>query len=402
MTNKNSFTFASLAKITGLLILLSLPLHAVGSERSPLKEVQEQLFAPSDASFQSPQPKKRLFDVGPAQEEAGGDENDGSLVFSCMQTKRTRVLPAKRTPLGRGSFGQIYVANTPEKGTPLAVKYGRDVVKEGRILEHIHRDGPKVGVQESPCHVGIDKKGEEFFIGHVYNLGDLAAFYADPAACANFDLYDRIAGVYQLLLGLSSTYLDGLVHTDVKAENIFLDKRGKLFIVVHGDLGGAISIDQVAAAQKGALTMSYVLSSDRQVPREQMKQSIFSNGLAIHYLLTGSSHVGEDKCDGSEIPFVLGKIKVGRASPMGLFIADEAEYISALQESLTQSLAKLGADALMIQEMSALLIRMTHPERALRDENPEKLVEDFRHIWEMLPEDEAGRKEGYSKLLGVE
>jgi serine/threonine protein kinase/Tfp pilus assembly protein PilF len=100
---------------------------------------------------------------------------------------------------------------------------------------------------------------------------------------------EEAAGIIeQVCRGLDAAHAEGVVHRDLKPQNIMVDRRGRVAVM---DFGIARSIEMTGLTQTGALIGTPRYMSPEQAKGEKIdsRSDLFSLGLIFYELLTGKS-----------------------------------------------------------------------------------------------------------------
>lgn len=162
------------------------------------------------------------------------------------------VLSTKNvTFLGNGAFGDVLRVFNISTGNFVALKKPRhrngvnDLIKECRILTHVHSKGPVENIVEAPdlCYP-MTKSGKVGLVQSVYplyRLGSLeAAVRRDSRILAELTFREKVMLCKQLLLGIKALKELGVQNCDIKLANCLLDRRsdGSIKLVI-ADFGQA-------------------------------------------------------------------------------------------------------------------------------------------------------------------
>jgi serine/threonine-protein kinase len=187
--------------------------------------------------------------------------------------------------IGRGSFGDVYRAWDPRLHREVALKLVSDTAphsatpafEEGRLLARVRH--PNVvtvyGAERIANRVGI---WMEYVRGRT--LADEVAEHGPLAAPEAARI-----GI-QVCRALSAVHGAGLLHRDVKAQNVMRDEDGR---IVLGDFGTGVEFDDSAsvAAPQIAGTPLYLAPELFQGQPASAGTDVYSVGVLLYFLVTG-------------------------------------------------------------------------------------------------------------------
>jgi len=182
--------------------------------------------------------------------------------------------------LGSGAFGDVFRAFDASLHRDVALKLLRSPaagrhVAEGRLLARV-RHPNVVTVHGAAAHDGVDGIWTEFINGRT--LAQIAAEGGplDPqhAAAIGLDLCGALAAVHA----------SGLLHGDIKAQNVMREDGGRIVLMDFGT--GRIAGDGARAGLAG--TPLYIAPEVLEGAAADAAADVYSLGVTLFLLLTGS------------------------------------------------------------------------------------------------------------------
>jgi serine/threonine protein kinase len=187
--------------------------------------------------------------------------------------------------LGVGSFARVYRVEVPGHRSPLALKLTRDPVTAGDQAQRALREitilrsltNPHV-VRTFDCGLRPD--------GHIYLLMDLLEGctldqwhdFSEPLHPAQ-----AVTIVHQACLGLAEAHAMGVVHRDVKPENVFIERDGKIKML---DFGLARSWDGRPVVGVNASDAHMIVGTPHYSQPEQLKTRVLTPASDVYSLAT--------------------------------------------------------------------------------------------------------------------
>lgn len=203
--------------------------------------------------------------------------------------------------LGAGAFATVYKVEVKGYDRPLALKLTREPVTSGDQAQRALREitilrgltNPHV-VRTFDCGLRPD--------GHVYMLMD----YLEGSSLNTWHNFDgplhpaqAVTIVHQSCLGLAEPHAKGIVHRDVKPENIFIQDNGHIKVL---DFGLARSWDGSPVVGVNATQIHMVVGTPHYSQPEQLKtrvlspaSDVYSLGVILYELLCAHSPFHPDR-----------------------------------------------------------------------------------------------------------
>jgi serine/threonine protein kinase/Flp pilus assembly protein TadD len=201
--------------------------------------------------------------------------------------------------IGRGGMGRVYKAEDRELGTTIVLKMIRpDLSTRPRMVDQFRKEtllGRSVSHENI---VRIHDLGEVDKIKYISmdfvkgeNLADLIRTSGSltPAACLQI--------ARQICRALRAAHEKGIVHGDIKPQNIMVDNTGKVYVT---DFGLASSLSAPRAASGGHLSGTPKYFSPEQARGEEAdpRSDIYSLGIVLYEMVTGQAPFLADTLEG--------------------------------------------------------------------------------------------------------
>ena len=196
-----------------------------------------------------------------------------------------------RNCIGRGGMGLVYRARDTKLEREVAVKCLRTELFEAHYVERFKREALLLAKLNHPNIVQIydyiEAPDQLALVMELVDGQNLQTYLREHIA----PVAQRLQWLAQIAEGLAAAHDTGIIHRDLKTENILINKRGQAKIT---DLGIAKSQDF-----KGTLTDhiagSYCSMSPEQAMGEAItfKSDLFSLGILAYQLLCGAHPFGD-------------------------------------------------------------------------------------------------------------
>ncbi len=185
--------------------------------------------------------------------------------------------------IGSGRFGDVYRATDPGLERDVALKLlrhdseadGRLVVQEGRLMARVRHPNVATiyGAQRIDGRTGLWME-----------LIDGPSLEAELAVRGPFDGADLVRIGIELCRALDAVHKAGLVHRDVKAQNVLIEPGGR---VVLGDFGTGQDLRDHADATALVGTPAYLAPEALAAGADTPQRDIYSLGVLLFHLATG-------------------------------------------------------------------------------------------------------------------
>ena len=185
-------------------------------------------------------------------------------------------------------MGAVYKSSDRELGRPVALKVIRPELasnpailarfKQELLLAHqvTHRNAVRV------YDLG-EASGVKFITMEFIEGSDLRSLLLKHG---KFSPEEAVEIVRQICLALEAAHGVGVIHRDLKPQNVMQDKQGRILVM---DFGLARSLESDGMTQTGALvgTMEYMSPEQAMGKQLDQRSDIFALGLIFYELLTG-------------------------------------------------------------------------------------------------------------------
>ncbi|CAB4914170.1 unannotated protein [freshwater metagenome] len=192
------------------------------------------------------------------------------------------------TPIGRGGMSTVWRAfdTTLERDVALKLLH-RDVARDGDHLERFRREAKAVAKVSSRYVVGVIDAGEEDGTPYIvleYVEGE--TLKDRIRRLGRLEVAEAVAYAIEIARGLQAAHDQGIVHRDVKPQNVLLDEEGAARVT---DFGIARSLtDEGLTADGRVLGTTDYVSPEQALGHPVTPQSdVYSLGVVLFEMLTG-------------------------------------------------------------------------------------------------------------------
>ena len=215
----------------------------------------------------------------------------GASQTSHLEPKRGDVFAGRYEileDLGQGGLGKVYKAFDQKAKKTVALKLiGPEIRTDEKALERF-RNELKIARKISPGNVcrmyDLGKEGSSHYITAEYVEGEdlkrlirMAGRLTPPKS---------ISIVTQVCEGLSKAHSLGLVHRDLKPQNIMIDREGNAWIM---DFGIACLHEAEGVGGSGAMigTPEYMSPEQAELKETDKRSDLYSLGVILYEMLSG-------------------------------------------------------------------------------------------------------------------
>jgi tetratricopeptide (TPR) repeat protein/predicted Ser/Thr protein kinase len=178
--------------------------------------------------------------------------------------------------IGRGGMATVYEAWDPDLDRPVAVK----LMRKGD-LERLRREATAAGRLRHPHIVAVHEVGADFIVM------DLVAGRTLAEAAPSMALDDRLRAVETIARAVAFAHGQGVVHRDIKPQNILIDGEGRAVLT---DFGLAKLGDRDDFTISGAVMGTPEYMAPEQIMGRDVGPAtdVWALGVLLHEMVTGT------------------------------------------------------------------------------------------------------------------
>ena len=210
------------------------------------------------------------------------EEDEGRFAPGTIVAGRYRIL----SMLGKGGMGEVYRATDLTLAQSVALKFlPEEAARNERWLERFHSE---VRIARQISHPNICR---------VYDIGESDGMpFISMEYVAGDDLSTLLGSIgrlppdkaletaRKLCAGLAAAHDKGVIHRDLKPQNIMISKRGEIVIM---DFGLAAVADSLGGAEARNGTPAYMAPEQLRGAEVTAKSDIYALGLVLYEIFTG-------------------------------------------------------------------------------------------------------------------
>lgn len=189
--------------------------------------------------------------------------------------------------IGRGGMATVYRAYDPSFEREVALKVlPQALLHDPQFRDRFQREIKTVAKLEHPAIVPVYDVGEDaglpYFVMRYMTGGSLA----DRLALGPYSLHEATRIVNRISEALEYAHKKGVIHRDLKPDNILFDENGDSFI---SDFGVA-KLEASASTLTGSMmvgTPAYMSPEQAQTGEIDSRSDIYGMGVILYHLLSG-------------------------------------------------------------------------------------------------------------------
>lgn len=280
------------------------------------------------------------------------DNNNEPSKTQVVLTEGTMVPPYRIVEkIGGGGMGEVYLADDIRLKRKVAIKFlPAHLIANEDVKSRFYREAQAVAKLNHPNIVTIhdvsEFQGRPYFVMEHIEGQSLHHFAHDEPLPMDMIIEYAI----QICQGLAEAHRAGIVHRDIKATNIAIDKKGRVRLLDFG-LAAIKGDDKITKTGTTLGTVSYM--SPEQVSGREIdhRSDLFSFGIVLYELIAGRT------------PF-------RRES--------EGATLKAIVEDLPEPLARYKSD--VPERLQAIVSKLLEKDKEIRYQSAEGIIADLKRL----------------------
>lgn len=224
----------------------------------------------------------------------------GDLLFEPGESLVGRMLGTYRIErqLGSGGMGEVYLAHDTRLDRNLAIKLLPFELDEGERATRLIREAKAVARLDHPNICAIHEVAEEDGLSFIVMQHVDGETLASRIECRPLDLSESLNVMAQVADALSEAHSRGIVHRDIKPQNIMITSRGQVKVLDFGlaKVVGAAEAPSGSAEPQSfwsapgiiAGTAPYMSPEQATGSSVDTRSDIFSLGVVLYQCIAGS------------------------------------------------------------------------------------------------------------------
>lgn len=262
--------------------------------------------------------------------------------------------------IGRGGMADVYLArDLILDGEDVAVKVLRTNYQTDPVaIQRFQREARAMADLDHPNIVRISDIGEEdgqqYLAMEYVDALDLKKYITDKAP---FDNEEAVRVMAQILLAMRLAHQQGIVHRDIKPQNVLLTKDGTAKVT---DFGIAVAFAETSLTQTNSMlgSVHYLSPEQARGSKATVQSDIYAMGIVLYEMLTG--HIPYD--GDSAVTIALQHFQ----KPLPSIIAENPKVPQALENVVIKATAKKLSDRYQtVEDMYTDLVTCLSPRHQL-------------------------------------
>ena len=197
-----------------------------------------------------------------------------------------------RKKLGHGGFGEVFLAHDMMHDRDVAIKRFHsdnliDHRQQNRIWDQARLELEAVANIKHPCiaktfALGHDATGSPYLVQEYISGGDITGLMESSQ-----DLATALIYLIPITRALAALHESGVIHRDVKPENILMNSQGSTVLI---DFGIALLKQHANAEQRVQGTELYIAPEQKVTTNITFKADLYSLGCILYLWITGEHY----------------------------------------------------------------------------------------------------------------
>lgn len=199
-----------------------------------------------------------------------------------------------KSELGRGGMATVYRAFDPSFDREVAIKVlPREMLHDPQFRSRFEREIKMIASLEHPSIVPVydvgDDNGQPYFVMRFMNGGSLT----DVIEKGSIPIKDTARTVERIAQGLAHAHRKGVIHRDLKPDNILFDDAGEPFI---SDFGVAKLTESTSNLTGSGVigTPAYMSPEQAQGVDIDLRSDVYGLGVIVYQMLSGHQPYSAD------------------------------------------------------------------------------------------------------------
>ncbi|CAG0956629.1 eukaryotic-like serine/threonine-protein kinase [Anaerolineales bacterium] len=238
-----------------------------------------------------------------------------------------------KSELGRGGMATVYLAFDPSFNRDVAIKVlPREMLHDPQFRARFEREIKMAAGLEHPAIVPVydvgEDNGQPYFVMRLLTGGSLAEIIAQGRI--SFEETARI--ISKIAQGLTYAHKKGVVHRDLKPDNILFDENGDPFISDFGVARLAESTGSLTGSSGVIGTPAYMSPEQARGDVIDSRSDIYGLGVIVYQMLSGHQPYSADTPMGVVVKHIT--------EPVPEILSDVPSLPAAVDQVIRLSMAK--------------------------------------------------------------
>jgi len=189
--------------------------------------------------------------------------------------------------LGAGGMGEVYLANDTELGRRVAIKFlPAHYSREPDAAKRFRREAKAAAALNHPNIITIHDVGTHDGRQYIVMEHVDGETLAKVIKRGDITLQRALEIASQIFDGLAAAHDAGIIHRDVKPENVLIDRQGRVRILDFG-LAKLHGASVITAEESTVGTAAYMSPEQARGAEVDARSDLFSAGVVLYEMVTG-------------------------------------------------------------------------------------------------------------------